>query len=83
MKLFTQINQLEHIHFHIEHRSTGSPREFARKLNVSVRSLNRIFEELQDCGIRIVYSRARTAYEYMDDHKLPSLLKRDTERKQT
>jgi len=75
MSLFSQINQLDQIHLHIEHKSTGCPRQFARRLNVSIRSLNRIIEELKDQEVHIVYSRKRNAYVYTSDYKIPVLLK--------
>jgi predicted DNA-binding transcriptional regulator YafY len=80
MNLFSQINQLEQIHYHIEHKSTGSPKQFASRLNVSERTLNRIIEELQDREVCIAYSRKRNSYVYMGDHKIPGLLKSITEK---
>jgi hypothetical protein len=75
MTLLYQINQLEQIHFHIEHKSTGSPRYFANRLKLSVRSLYRILEELKDLDVHIHYNKTRGSYEYMGEHNIPWLLK--------
>lgn len=74
MNLFPQINQLQQIHFHIEHKSTGTPKAFAGKLQVSVRTLHRIIEELTDRGVCIVYNRSRCCYEYQGEYRIPDLL---------
>ncbi len=75
MTLLYQINQLEQIHFHIEHKSTGSPKHFARRLKLSVRSLYRILEELKDLDVHIHYNKTRGAYEYTDEHTITWLLR--------
>lgn len=79
MDLYSQIYQLDQIDLHIEYKSTGSPKQFARRLNLSVRSLNRIIEVLKDHEVNIVFSRKRNSYVYMSEHKIPGLLKSITE----
>jgi predicted DNA-binding transcriptional regulator YafY len=81
MNLFSQINLLEQIHFHIEHKSTGTPEVFAGKLQLSERSLYRILEELKDRGVHIVYNRRRCSYEYRGEYRIPKLLPFGNERK--
>ncbi len=76
MTLLYQINQLEQIHFHIEHKSTGSPRYFANRLKLSVRSLYRILEELRDLDVHIQYNKTRGSYEYTGEHNITWLLRR-------
>ncbi len=75
MTLLYQINQLEQIHFHIEHKSTGSPRYFANRLKLSVRSLYRILEELKDLDVHIHYNKTRGSYEYTGEHTITWLLR--------
>ncbi len=74
MNLFSQMNQLQQIHFHIEHRSTGTPEAFAGRMQISVRTLHRILEELNDRGVCIVYNRSRCCYEYQGVYRIPDLL---------
>ncbi len=64
MGLINQILLLDRIHFHIEHKSTGSPKEFAVKLNISERQLYRLLEELRDSGIEIIYESRCNSYVY-------------------
>ena len=75
MTLLYQINQLEQIHFHIEHKSTGSPRYFANRLKLSVRSLYRILEELRDLDVHFHYNKTRRSYEYSGEHTITWLLR--------
>jgi len=74
MNLFSQINLLQQIHFHIEHKSTGTPKVFAGRLQLSERSLYRILEELKDSGVHIVYNRIRCSYEYQSEYRIPEFL---------
>ncbi len=75
MDLFPQMDLLKKIHFHVEHKSTGSPSAFAHKLGTSRRSLFRILEQLDDRGVKIVYIRIRGCYMYEDDYTILNLLK--------
>lgn len=75
MNLFTQINKLEQIHFHIEHKSTGRPKEFARRLRISERTLFRLLGVLKDYGVEIEYNRLRSTYEYKSKYGIPDLLR--------
>ncbi len=45
MDLYSQINQLDLINLHIEHKSTGNPKQFARRLKLCVRSTKFIFKK--------------------------------------
>jgi transcriptional antiterminator len=70
MKIFEHIYLLERVHFHIEHKSTGTPKEFATRLNISERTLYRTIEVLKDLGADIVYSAERSSYVYKNDVKI-------------
>lgn len=78
MNLFTQINQLDQMHFHIEHKSTGCPDQFASRLNISRSSLYRILAELKDREVPIVYSRTRGCFMHTSEQEIPDLIKRLT-----
>ena len=75
INIFPKMNLLMLIHFHIEHKSTGTPREFAHRLKLSERSMYRVLEELRDIGINIQYSRVRCSYIYTDENKINNLFK--------
>ena len=83
MSLLTQIYQLVQMHSHIERKSTGNPEQFARRLNLSERSLNRIIKELKDEEVHIEYSRKRNVYVYMGEYKIPDILKSITDKIRT
>lgn len=75
MSLVNKVFVLVQIHSHIEHKRTGSPEAFARKLNISKRSLFRILEELKDMGAQITYNKGKQTYQYMNDAKISVFLK--------
>lgn len=45
-------------------KATGTPEEFAVKLNISVRKLYRLLNKLKDINCPIVYNNYRKCYEY-------------------
>jgi len=45
-------------------QATGSPKEFAAKLNVSESTLFRLLRELKDLGYNIEFSSYRSSYHY-------------------
>lgn len=75
MTLLSQMNLLEQMHFHLEHKSTGTPKAFAGRLHLSERSLYRLLAELNDRGVCIVYNRSRGYYEYQGEYRIPDLLR--------
>lgn len=75
MDLFYKIDQLKQIHFHIHHKSTGHPEEFAGRLGMSGRTLYRLLEELKDHDVHIAFSRSRGSYVYIDENTIEKLLK--------
>lgn len=64
MQLIKVLKLLEYIDFLIRTKATGSPREFAAKLNISERQLYRILEEYREIGFPIKYSKERESYFY-------------------
>jgi DNA-binding Lrp family transcriptional regulator len=64
MSIIDHIYLLERVHHHIEHKSTGTPREFAERLQISERKLYRILDELRDLGAIIAYNTDRSSYIY-------------------
>lgn len=64
MSIIDHIYLLESIHHYIDHKCTGTPKEFSNKLNISERTLYRILENLKDLGAEIYYSNERATYYY-------------------
>lgn len=51
-------------------KATGTPEEFASKLNISKRSLFRLLNRLKDIGCPIKYNIYKRCYEYEYDGML-------------
>lgn len=49
---------------HIRHQNTGTPKEFAEKLNISESLLYELLATLKKMGGPIAYSRNRNTYYY-------------------
>jgi len=54
----------------IYHESTGTPEEFAQKLEISKRSLYNYLKILKDFGAEIRYNQHRRSYEYANQKRL-------------
>lgn len=64
MKTIKQLNRLEKMHQYIKSGTTGTPKEFAKKLNISESQLYNILDDLKIKGFPIVYSRKLKTYVY-------------------
>ncbi|MFV0328885.1 MAG: hypothetical protein ACK5KL_03505 [Dysgonomonas sp.] len=67
MQLFEAINRISRVHMMIMNESTGTPEEFANKLNISRRQLFNILEDFKSYGAQIKYSRKKRAYSYQNN----------------
>ena len=67
MALFDLINRAERIHRLIRTESTGTPCEFAKKINLSRRQLYNLLEEFKDYGAEIKYDRVKGSFYYVND----------------
>lgn len=70
MKTFKQLERLRKAHELIKQEKTGSPKEFANKLNVSERETYRIIEYLKELDAKIDFSRTINSYFYEDSFDL-------------
>ncbi len=70
MKTTKQITRLKKIHKCIKSNCTGTPKEFAKKLNISESQLYNILEDLKIRGFPIIYSRNLKTYRYKADCEL-------------
>ena len=66
MKTLKQLERLKKMHQLIKVASTGTPKEFAKKLNLSQSQLYNILEDLKIKGFPIIYSRNLKTYMYTD-----------------
>ena len=64
MSGFKYISRLERIDQLIRQERTGNAPAFARRLEISVRQLYNLIEELKDLGLPIEYCRTRQTFYY-------------------
>jgi len=67
MKFLEYVEKLEHIRFLAARHSTGSPSQLAARLDVSVRTVERMVQQLRDRGYSITYNRFRNSYVIDED----------------
>lgn len=65
MSVLNKIERIKRMHRMINFRRTGSPEQFARKLDVSQSMLYILIKELKALGAPVVYCRYRESYEYL------------------
>lgn len=65
MGLKKSLDRVEYLDYLIRRKSTGTPKELAKKLGISERWLYELLKELRhDLGCPIKYSRSRRSYVY-------------------
>ncbi len=70
MKILDQISRLQRIDQLIRTESTGCPKDFARKLNISVSTLYELLNCLRQLGACLYYNRNKLTYVYEIPTKL-------------
>lgn len=70
MKNIKHIERLQQVHNLICMECTGSPRELARRMEVSERTVYYLIEQLKDYEAKIGYDRSRKTYFYKEDFVL-------------
>jgi len=70
MQLFDSIERVHRIHKLIQRKATGTPEEFAEKLNLGKRQMYNILEEFRDYGANIKYNRMRGTFYYDNDFEV-------------
>ena len=73
MKFLEQIERINEMHRLICTSSTGTPREFAKRLNISRTTLYEYIDELKSRSAPIAYSRQEKTFYY----KRPFIMKID------
>jgi len=70
MRLTTRINLLMRIHSLIKRKGTGTPIQFARRLDISRATLFRLLRDLKDdFEAPIQYCKSRQSYFYSSNYK--------------
>lgn len=75
MHYFETIDRVLRIHKLIKREATGTPDEFARKLDIKKRHLYNILEEFKDYGAAIRYSREKLSFYYENDFEISVTIK--------
>lgn len=70
MNSIKNLERLQRLHRLIECEVTGTPKELAKRLGVSERSIYCFLEELKDYQATIAYDRRRKTYFYQDNFEL-------------
>ena len=70
MKNLKTLERLQQLHDLINNENTGSPKELARLLQISERSIHLLIEQLKDYNADICYSRSNKTYRYCNDFEL-------------
>ncbi|MCG8411198.1 MAG: HTH domain-containing protein [Bacteroidales bacterium] len=70
MNFLKNIERLERIDFLIRYKNTGSPKELAKKLNISERQIYRLIEQMRSLGAKIEYSKIKKTYFFSKPQKL-------------
>jgi len=65
MSVLNKIERIKRMHRMISYQSTGSPQQFARKMDISQSMLYILIKELKELGAPVVYCRYRESYEYL------------------
>jgi len=67
MKNLEIIQRIKKMDKLITMKSTGTPKEFAKKMNLSESRLYAVLVELKELGVPIKYNRRHRTYNYLDD----------------
>lgn len=70
MRTIQQLERLRKIHRYIKNSNTGTPNEFANKLDISESQLYNVLDNLKIRGFPISYSRKLKSYIYKEDCEL-------------
>lgn len=70
MKLLVLIERINRLHELIKHRSTGTPEELAKRLNLSTSMVYKVIEDLKLNSVPIEYSRQLRSYYYSTPYRM-------------
>jgi len=58
------LKRINRLHFLIKRKATGSPKNLAKKFEISERHVYRLIEHMKEIGFPIKYSSCRSSYIY-------------------
>ncbi|MEL6276146.1 MAG: hypothetical protein AAFU03_13685, partial [Bacteroidota bacterium] len=64
MSLLRNLERAARMHRYIKFKRTGTPEQFAAKMDMSVSSLYGVIKELKELGAPIGYCKFRQSYQY-------------------
>ncbi len=70
MDLLRKIRQLERLDQLIRLKATGSPKDLARRIDISLRQTFRLINEMKAMGFPIHYCKKRCSYYYTNSVKI-------------
>jgi predicted DNA-binding transcriptional regulator YafY len=70
MSMLKYVEKLRRIDLLIARRSTGTPREFADKLEIKRSTLFQYLQEMREMGVDIRYSHLLRSYYYADGNRI-------------
>jgi predicted DNA-binding transcriptional regulator YafY len=70
MKIDKLQRKLERIDQLIRLKATGTPREFAKKLNISKSTVYEYLKDLKEIGADVIYDKNRNSFIYKEEGKL-------------
>jgi predicted DNA-binding transcriptional regulator YafY len=70
MKAFEQLERLKRMNRLIKEERTGTPEEFATRLNIGRRRLYELLDDFREMGVLIEYSKLRNTYYYKNGHEI-------------
>ena len=68
MEILAYIEQLKYLDWKIRQQATGTPKQLAKKMGVSVATVHRRIYELKELGAPIKYSKRLQYYIYNDEN---------------
>jgi hypothetical protein len=70
MKSLKNLERLQQLHQRISQENTGTPKELAKFMKISERTLYKLLEQLKDLTAPICYNRTSNTYFYEGDFEL-------------
>jgi predicted DNA-binding transcriptional regulator YafY len=70
MLTLKELERLQRLHSLIENECTGTPKQLAGRMQISMRSVHRLIEKLKDYHAEICFDRKRNTYYYCDSFVL-------------
>ena len=70
MHYINELERLHQLHGLIKNENSGTPKQIARKMQISERSIYRLIEKLKDLNAEVCFDRKRNTYYYLSPFEL-------------